>query len=61
MENYLDLIDDYLKEKNDLICFNSYSNDVRLFKNHIIKFFNSFETITFTFGGINFLFSMDSK
>ena len=37
MENYLDLIDDYLKEKNDLICFNSYSNDVRLFKNHIIK------------------------
>ena len=45
MENYLDLIDDYLKEKNDLICFNSYSNDVRLFKNHIIKFFNSRERL----------------
>lgn len=43
MENYLDLVDDYLKEKNDLICFNSYSNDVRLFKNHIIKSFNSRE------------------
>lgn len=45
MENYLDLIDDYLKEKNDLICFNSYSNDVRLFKNHIIKFFSSRERL----------------
>ena len=41
MENYLDLINDYFKDKNDLICFNSYSNDVRLFKNHIIKSFNS--------------------
>lgn len=41
MDNYLDMIDDYLKTKNDLICFNSYSNDVRLYKNHIIKFFNS--------------------
>lgn len=45
MENYLDMIDDYLKTKNDLICFNSYSNDVRLFKNHIIKFFNSRELL----------------
>ena len=27
MENYLDLINDYLKERNDLMCFNSYSND----------------------------------
>ena len=45
MENYLDLIDDYLREKNDLICFNSYSNDVRLFKNHIIKSFNSRERL----------------
>lgn len=45
MENYLDLIDDYLKERNDLICFNSYSNDVRLFKNHIIKSFNSRERL----------------
>lgn len=45
MENYLDIIDDYLKTKNDLICFNSYSNDVRLFKNHIIKFFNSRERL----------------
>lgn len=26
MDNYLDMIDDYLKTKNDLICFNSYSN-----------------------------------
>lgn len=34
MENYLDLIEDYLKNKNDLMCFYSYSNDVRLFKNH---------------------------
>lgn len=41
MENYLDLINDYFKKKNDLICFNSFSNDVRLFKNHIIKTFNS--------------------
>lgn len=41
MENYLDLINDYFKDKNNLICFNSYSNDVRLFKNHIIKSFNS--------------------
>ena len=32
MENYLDLINDYLKKRNDLMCFNSYSNDVRLFK-----------------------------
>ena len=45
MDNYLDMIDDYLKAKNDLICFNSYSNDVRLFKNHIIKFFNSRERL----------------
>lgn len=45
MDNYLDMIDDYLKTKNDLICFNSYSNDVRLFKNHIIKFFNSHERL----------------
>lgn len=45
MENYLDLVDDYLREKNDLICFNSYSNDVRLFKNHIIKSFNSRERL----------------
>ena len=45
MENYLDMIDDYLKIKNDLICFNSYSNDVRLFKNHIIKFFNNRERL----------------
>ena len=45
MENYLDMIDDYLKNKNDLICFNSYSNDVRLYKNHIIKFFNSRERL----------------
>ncbi len=43
MENYLDLINDYFKEQNDLICFNSYSNDVRLFKNHIIKTFISRE------------------
>ena len=40
MENYLDLINDYFKQKNDLICFNSFSNDVRLFRNHIIKVFN---------------------
>ena len=45
MENYLDLIEDYLKIRNDLICFNSYSNDVRLFKNHIVKFFNSRERL----------------
>lgn len=45
MENYLDLVDDYSREKNDLICFNSYSNDVRLFKNHIIKSFNSRERL----------------
>lgn len=45
MENYLDLIDDFLREKNDLICFNSFSNDVRLFKNHIIKVFNSRERL----------------
>ena len=45
MENYLDLIEDYLKNKNDLMCFYSYSNDVRLFKNHIIKFFNSRERL----------------
>lgn len=45
MENYLDLIDEYLRAKNDLICFNSYSNDVRLFKNHIIKFFKSRERL----------------
>ncbi len=41
MENYLDLINDYFKKKNDSICFNSFSNDVRLFQNHIIKTFNS--------------------
>lgn len=45
MENYLDLVDDYLREKNNLICFSSYSNDVRLFKNHIIKSFNSRERL----------------
>ncbi|MCI8486201.1 MAG: aminoglycoside phosphotransferase family protein [Clostridia bacterium] len=45
MENYLDLINDYLRKKNDLICFNSFSNDVRLFKNHIIKTFNSRERL----------------
>lgn len=45
MDNYLDMIYDYLKTRNDLICFNSYSNDVRLFKNHIIKFFNSRERL----------------
>lgn len=45
MENYLDLINDYLKKKNDLICFNSFSNDVRLFQNHIIKTFNSRERL----------------
>lgn len=43
MENYLDLINDYLKKRNDLMCFNSYSNDVRLFKNHIVKTFISRE------------------
>lgn len=45
MENYLDLVEEYLKEKNNLICFNSYSNDVRLFKKHIIKSFNSRERL----------------
>ena len=39
MENYLDLINDYFKERDNLMCFNSYSNDVRLFKNHIVKVF----------------------
>lgn len=39
MENYLDLINDYFREKNNLMCFNSFSNDVRLFKNHIVKTF----------------------
>ena len=43
MENYLDLINDYFKERNDLMCFNSYSNDVRLFNNHIVKTFISRE------------------
>ena len=41
MENYLDLINDFFKKRNDSICFNSFSNDVRLFQNHIIKTFNS--------------------
>ena len=41
MENYLDIVDEYLKNKNNLICFDSYSNDVRLYKNHIIKSFNN--------------------
>ena len=41
MENYLDLINDYFSQKNDLLCFNSFSNDVRLFRNHIIKTFNN--------------------
>ena len=45
MENYLDLISDYLKEKNNLMCFNSFSNDVRLFKNHIIKTFTRRERL----------------
>lgn len=45
MENYLDLINDYFKKKNDSICFNSFSNDVRLFQNHIIKTFNSRERL----------------
>lgn len=45
MENYLDLISDYFKEKNDLMCFNSFSNDVRLFRNHIIKTFNTRERL----------------
>lgn len=45
MENYLDLINDYFKQKNDSMCFNSFSNDVRLFKNHIIKTFNSRERL----------------
>lgn len=43
MENYLDLINDYFKKRNDLMCFNSYSNDVRLFKKHIVKAFTSRE------------------
>lgn len=43
MENYLDLINDYFKERNNLVCFNSYSNDVRLFRNHIVKTFISRE------------------
>lgn len=41
MENYIDLIKEFHRQKNDLICFNSFSNDVRLFRNHIIKTFNS--------------------
>ena len=41
MENYLDLINDYFIEKYDLMCFHSFSNDVRLFRNHIIKTFSS--------------------
>lgn len=45
MENYLDLMNDFFKEKNDLMCFNSFSNDVRLFRNHIIKTFNSRERL----------------
>lgn len=45
MENYLDLINDFFKEKNDLMCFNSFSNDVRLFRNHIIKTFNTRERL----------------
>ena len=43
MDNYLDLINDYFKERNNLMCFNSYSNDVRLFRNHIVKTFISRE------------------
>lgn len=45
MENYLDLLENYSKIKNNLICFNSYSNDVRLLKNHIIKNFNNQERL----------------
>lgn len=45
MENYLDLISDYFREKNNLMCFNSFSNDVRLFKNHIIKTFKRRERL----------------
>ena len=45
MENYLDLIEEYFRKKNGLLCFNSFSNDVRLFKNHIIKTFNSLERL----------------
>lgn len=43
MENYLDLINDFFKKRNNLICFDSYSNDVRLFKNHVVKTFISRE------------------
>lgn len=55
MDNYLDMIDDYLKTRNDLICFNSYSNDVRLFKNHIIKFFSSRERLEKCIVGLQIL------
>lgn len=55
MENYLDLINDYFKDKNDLICFNSYSNDVRLFKNHIIKSFNSSQRLERSMVGLQIM------
>lgn len=43
MENFLDLINYYFRMRNDLVCFNSYSNDVRLLGNHIVKTFISRE------------------
>lgn len=45
MENYLELINDYIKEKNDLTCFDSFSNDVRVFRRYVIKTFRSQERL----------------
>lgn len=55
MENYLDLIDDYFKEKNDLMRFKSFSNDVRLFRNHIVKTFNSRDRLEKCIAGLQIM------
>lgn len=43
MKNYVELIYEYFEEKDNLIYFESFSNDVRIFKNKIIKQFKSNE------------------
>lgn len=55
MENYLDIINHYLKEKNNLFRFNSFSNDVRLYGKHIIKAFNNKERLEKSITGLQIM------
>lgn len=55
MENYLDIVNQYLKEKNNLLRFNSFSNDVRLYGKHVIKVFNSKERLEKSITGLQIM------